>query len=333
MKIIQYLMLFYIITYGQSIEGAGATFPYPIYSVWGYDYYKTSGIKLNYSGVGSGGGVREIWNRRVDFGASDAPLTASELEEKKLLQFPATIGAVVPVINIPEIKKNSLKLSGEVIGKIFSGEITHWNAADIIKLNPDVVLPSAKITLVYRADKSGTTAIFTKYLAEAYSAFSRLVGVGKHVQWPEGIRAKGNSGVANYVKRTKYSIGYVNYNYALQNRLSSIYLENQEGEYVLPTIKSFASAAEYADWNPKTHFYAWLVNAPGKNSWPIAGASFILIAKEQHEQNTTVSRFFLHCFEYGASIAKKRAYIPIPKTLVKKIKTYWAQHGIEGVIL
>ena len=329
MKKISIILCFMYCSFGQSIQGAGATFPYPIYSVWGYDYNKKNEVKLNYRKIGSGGGVREIKARTADFGASDAPLNKRELEENNLLQFPAIIGAVVPIVNIPEIDPNSLKLSQEAIGDIFSGQIQYWNDEKIVRLNPSLKLPNERIILVYRSDKSGTTAIFTKYLGEVNSSFKSTVGVGKKVRWPKGIQSKGNDGIANYVKRTPYSIGYVNYNFALTNRLSTTYIENKSGEYVLPSFKSFSSAAEYGNWNENEHFNEWLVNSPGKDSWPIAGASFILLAKEKVTSNANVFKFFNFCFENGNHVAEKLMYIPIPVNLQNKIKNYLSQHGLH----
>jgi len=313
---------------GQTINGAGATFPYPVYAAWAYMYYKETGIKLNYQSIGSGGGVRQIKNRTVDFGASDAPLKPEKLDTYKLYQFPAIIGGVVPVVNVPGIKSGQLKLDSEAVCDIYLGKIKYWDNIYIKKLNPDLKLPHKEIQVVHRSDGSGTTAIFTTYLSGACKEWKEKVGAGKAVKWPVGIGGKGNEGVANYVKRLRYSIGYVEFAYAKQNRLKYTLLKNPAGNFVAPSIETFKAAGATANFDPKKHFYLWMVNAPGKNAWPIAGASFILLAREKTESNKKVNKFYKWAFENGDKIAVKLDYVPLPKQLKQKIYNYWKEKGI-----
>ena len=309
-----------------TINGAGATFPYPIYAAWAYDYKQTTEIRLNYQSIGSGGGVKQITSRTVEFGASDAPVKPEDLVKSDLLQFPAIIGGVVPIVNMPGMEPGAIKLSDKVLAEIFLAEITMWNDPQIIADNPGIVLPAEKITSVHRSDGSGTTAIFTNYLAIVYPDFETKIGKGKSVKWIGGVGAKGNEGVANYVKQLNYSIGYVEYAYAKENTLSYIQLKNKAGQYVSPNVESFKSAAEFAKWNPKEHFYLWLINAPGEGSWPITGASFILLAKDKPESNKKVIQFFEWCFQNGDQTAINKTYIPLPESLKEQIKTYWQEN-------
>jgi len=311
-----------------TLNGAGASFPYPVYSAWAFKYHKVSEIKLNYQSIGSGGGVRQIVNRTVDFGASDAPLQSDELRKNRLLQFPAVIGGVVPVVNIPGIQSGKLKLDGNAICGIFMGEIRYWNDGKIKELNPELHLPDKKITVVHRSDGSGTTAIFTDYLSGVCSAWKERVGAGKAVKWPAGIGGKGNEGVANYVKRVKYSIGYVEFAYAKQNKLTHTLLRNPAGNFVEPAFEGFKAAADSGNFDPEQDFYLWLTNAPGRNAWPIAGATFILLAKEKKNSNAGVVRFYDWAFKKGDETAEKLIYIPLPESLKNKIRAYWKSHGI-----
>ena len=310
------------------INGAGATFPYPVYSAWAYKYYQETGIKVNYQSIGSGGGIRQIKNRTVDFGATDAPLTPEKLDEYKLYQYPAIIGGVVPVVNIPNVKAGDLRLDGQSLCYIYLGKIKYWDDPKIKELNPQLKLPHEKITVVHRADASGTTAIFTTYLADVCPEWKEQVGAGKAVKWPVGIGGKGNEGVANYVKRGKYTIGYVEYAYAKQNNLAYTLLKNKAGKFVAPSIETFKAAGATADFDPEKHFYLWMVNAPGENAWPIAGASFILLAREKTETNKAVNAFYKWAFEKGDDIAIKLDYVPLPKELKQKIYNYWQKHNI-----
>ncbi len=313
----------------ETLNGAGATFPYPVYSAWAFDYNKITGVQLNYQSIGSGGGVRQVTERTVHFGASDDPLKAEQLQKDKLLQFPAVIGGVVPVANLENVKPGELKLEPDTLCKMFLGEIKFWDDPKITKINPGLKLPHAEVTVVYRSDGSGTTAIFTHYLAEACPDWKSKVGEGKAVKFPVGIGGKGNEGVANYVKRTNNSIGYVEFAYAKQNKLDYTQLKNKAGNFVEPGFASFEDAAETGDFDAKKDFYLWLTNAPGKNSWPIAGATFILLAKEKIDSNKNVVKFFDWAFKNGDNKAKELTYVPLPKSLKEKIKGYWKANGLQ----
>ncbi|MCL4537194.1 MAG: phosphate ABC transporter substrate-binding protein PstS [Nitrospirae bacterium] len=312
----------------ETLNGAGATFPYPVYSAWAYDYHKITGVKLNYQSIGSGGGIRQITNRTVDFGGSDNVLTPQDLNKDNLLQFPAVMGGVVPVVNIPGVKEGELRLDSDAVCKIFLGEIKQWNDKKIKDLNPKLNLPDKEITVVHRSDGSGTTAIYTHYLSGACPAWKDKVGYGTSVKWPVGIGGKGNEGVANYVKRTPNSIGYVEFAYAKQNKLAHTLLKNPAGNFVEPSFDTFEDAAATADFDAKNHFATWLTNAPGKNSWPIAGATFILLAKEKRDSNMKTVKFFDWAFKNGDAKAKELIYIPMPKSLKDKIRAYWKANGI-----
>jgi phosphate transport system substrate-binding protein len=323
-----------ILTFSQAfaadtLNGAGATFPYPVYSAWAYDYNKITGLKLNYQSIGSGGGQRQITERTVDFGASDDPLMPEQLKKNRLLQFPAVIGGVVPVVNITGIKNGQLKLDPETLSRIFLGQIKFWDDAAVNKINPGVNLPHNEITVVYRADGSGTTAIYTNYLSEVSPDWKSKVGAGKAVKFPVGIGAKGNEGVANYVKRTANSIGYVEFAYAKQNKLIYTQLKNKAGQFVTPNFESFENAADTADFDPGKDFFVWLTNAPGKAAWPIAGATFILLAKEKTDSNIKVVKFFSWVFKNGDTKAKELVYIPLPKKLKAKVEKYWQSNGLN----
>ncbi len=312
----------------ETLNGAGATFPYPVYSAWAYEYYKQTGMRLNYQSIGSGGGVRQIINRTVDFGASDAPLKPERLQKEKLLQFPTVIGGVVLIVNIPKVKPAELRLDAEAVCKIFLGQIKSWDDKKIKELNPSIKLPNKKITVIHRSDGSGTTAIFTTYLSDACGAWKEKVGAGKAVKWPVGIGAKGNEGVANYVRRVKYSIGYVEFAYAKQNRLTYTLLKNPAGNFVEPKLETFQDAAASGMFDPEKHFYLWLTNAPGKNAWPISGATFILLAKEKKDSNIKTVRFFDWAFKNGDEIAERLIYVPLPESLKEKVRGYWRRYGI-----
>lgn len=313
----------------EMLNGAGATFPYPVYSAWAFEYSKITGVKLNYQSIGSGGGQRQITERTVAFGASDDPLKPELLQKDKLLQFPAVIGGVVPVANLQGVDPGGLKLDSDTLCKIFLGEIKSWNDGAVKKLNPGLNLPQGEITVVYRSDGSGTTAIFTNYLAENCPSWKDKIGAGKAVKFPVGIGGKGNEGVANYVKRTSKAIGYVEFAYAKQNKLDHIQLKNRAGNFVEPGLASFQDAAETGDFDSKKDFYLWLINAPGKNSWPIAGATFILLAKEKSDTNRKVVRFFDWAFNNGDNKAKELIYVPLPKGLKDKVREYWKAKGLQ----
>ena len=313
----------------ETLNGAGATFPYPVYSAWAFNYNKVTGIQLNYQSIGSGGGIRQITERTVDFGASDAPLEPAQLNKDGLLQFPAVMGGVVPVVTIPGVKPGELRLDGDTLCSIYLGNIKHWDDPKIKSLNPKVRLGHDEITVVHRSDGSGTTAIFTNYLSEVCPAWKSKVGAGTSVNWPVGIGGKGNEGVANYTKRTANSIGYVEFAYAEQNKLAYTLLKNAAGNFVAPSFATFEDAAASANFNPKQHFHLWLVNAPGKHSWPIAGATFILLAKEKKDADKKVTAFYDWAFKNGDAKAKELVYVPLPKSLKDKIRAYWKANGVE----
>ena len=313
----------------EMLNGAGATFPYPVYSAWASDYNKITGVKLNYQSIGSGGGIKQISERTVDFGASDKPLKPEELAKNSLLQFPAVIGGVVPVVNISGVKAGELKLDSEAICKIYLGEIKSWDDAIIKKLNPALTLPNKAITVVHRSDGSGTTAIFTDYLSDVCLVWKEKVGSGTSVSWPAGIGGKGNEGVANYVQQQANSIGYVEFAYAKQNNLTYTLLKNHAGTFVAPSFESFGDAAATASFDPAKDFYLWLNDAPGKKSWPIAGATFILLAKEKKDSNRKVVKFFDWAFKNGDKKAKDLIYVPLPKPLKAKIEGYWKANGLR----
>jgi phosphate transport system substrate-binding protein len=312
----------------ETLNGAGASFPYPVYSAWAFDYSKATGVQLNYQSIGSGGGIRQITERTVEFGASDAPQTPEELKKNNLIQFPAVMGGVVLVVNIPGVKEGQLKLDGDTVGKMFIGEIKFWDDPKLKAMNPKINLPHKEITVVHRSDGSGTTAIFTNYLNGACPSWKDKVGAGTSVKFPVGIGGKGNEGVANYVSRTANSIGYVEFAYAKQNKLAFTLLKNPAGNFVAPDFKTFEDAAATGDFDPKKDFYLWLVNSKGKNAWPIAGATFILLAKDKKEAGIKTAKFFDWSFKNGDAKAKELVYIPLPKSLKDKVRTYWKANGL-----
>ncbi|OGW34901.1 MAG: phosphate ABC transporter substrate-binding protein PstS [Nitrospirae bacterium GWC2_56_14] len=313
----------------EMLNGAGATFPYPVYSAWANEYNKITGIKLNYQSIGSGGGIKQITERTVDFGASDKPLKPEELAKANLIQFPAVIGGVVPVVNIAGIKAGELKLDSDTMCKIYMGEVKTWSDPKIKGMNPKLNLPDNAITVVHRSDGSGTTAIFTDYLSDVCPAWKEKVGAGTSVSWPAGIGGKGNEGVANYVQQQANSIGYVEFAYAKQNNLTHTVLKNHAGTFVEPSFASFEDAAATANFDPKKDFYLWLNDAPGKKSWPIAGATFILLGKEKKDSNIKVVKFFDWAFKNGDAKAKELVYVPLPKSLKAKVQAYWKANGIQ----
>lgn len=308
-----------------TINGAGATFPYPVYSQWAYMYQKETGMKLNYQSIGSGGGIAQIKAKTVDFGASDAPMKPQELNKYGLIQFPMVVGGVVPVINVPGVRAGRIRMTPKILADIFLGDITRWNDKAILNINHEVKLPSRKITVVHRADGSGTTWIFTNYLSEVSKEWRKKVGFGKAVSWPAGIGGKGNEGVAAYVQRIKGAIGYVEFAYALQNKMRYVLLQNRSGKFVAPTIKSFQAAASSAEWKNAPGYYMVLTNQEGQGTWPITGASFILIYKEQQscERAKAMLKFFDWCYRYGGGIAEKLEYVPIPLDVVDLMENTW----------
>ncbi len=317
--------------FAQEITGAGATFPAPIYAKWAEAYQKATGVKMNYQSIGSSGGIRQIQAKTVDFGASDAPLSAEQLEKDGLMQFPAVIGGVVPVVNLPGVKPGEMRLTGQVLGDIFLGKINKWNDKAIADLNPGIKLPSQDIAPVRRADGSGTTFIFTNYLSKVNAEWKSKVGEGQAVQWPSGMGGKGNEGVAAFVQRLPGAIGYVEYAYAKQNKLTHTLLKNADGHFVGPDDLTFKAAAAGADWG-KAAFGAILTEQAGKESWPITGATFILLHKAQAkpQQGIEVLKFFDWSYANGAKLAEDLDYVPLPAALTKQIRSAWVAQVKDG---
>ena len=308
-----------------AINGAGATFPFPVYSNWGYTYNQQTGVRLNYQSIGSGGGIKQIKAKTVDFGASDAPMKPAELRKNGLMQFPMIMGGVVPVVNIKGIGANQLVLSSDVLADIYLNKITKWNDKRIKKLNPSVNLPDDAIAVVHRADGSGTTWIFTNYLTKISAEWAKTLGNAKAVAWPVGLGGKGNEGVAAFVSKVNGSIGYVEYAYALQNHMASILLQNQNGTYVAPTAANFQAAAAGADWSHAKGYYIVLTAQPGATSWPITGASFILLYKTQAKpaQAKEVLKFYNWSYKNGAKAAEKLDYVPMPAAVANMVRATW----------
>ncbi|WP_077002213.1 phosphate ABC transporter substrate-binding protein PstS [Variovorax sp. KK3] len=309
--------------FAQDATGAGASFPAPLYSKWAADFNKATGAKINYQSVGSGAGLKQIDAKTVDFGASDMPLTDEELKSKGLLQFPTVIGGVIPVVNIQGIKPGELKLNGQVLGDIYLGKITKWNDPAIKAINASLTLPDATIAPVRRADGSGTTFLFTNYLSKANPDWKAKVGDGTAVNWPTGAGGKGNEGVAQFVSKLPNSIGYVEYAYVKQNKMTFTQMQNASGSFVNPDDDAFKAAAAGADWS-KT-FYQVLTNQPGKDSWPITGATFILMHKSQDKpaQATTTLKFFDWAYKNGDKTAGDLDYVPMPEKVKGAIATAW----------
>jgi phosphate transport system substrate-binding protein len=315
-----------------DISGAGATFPYPIYSKWADAYKKETGIGLNYQSIGSGGGIKQIKAKTVTFGASDMPLEQKDLQESGLVQFPMIIGGVVPVVNVKGVQAGQMTLDGPTIASIYMGEITKWNDARIKKLNPSLNLPATAIAPIYRSDGSGTNFLFSNYLSSVSPKFKESIGANTSVQWPVGIGAKGNEGVANMTMQTDGAIGYVEYAYAKQNKMAYANLINSTGRKVAPSADSFQAAAANADWTNAPGFHLILTNQPGDKSWPITGASFILLHSNPPDPAATAAalKFFDWAFKNGGQMAAELDYVPLPASLVKQVRATW-QSQIKGV--
>ncbi len=308
-----------------DITGAGATFPYPIYAKWADAYKKATGAGLNYQSIGSGGGIKQITARTVDFGASDAPMKGEDLDKHGLVQFPAIMGGVVPVYNVKGVAAGQLRLTGAMLADIYLGKLKKWNDPSIASLNPGVKLPDQAISVVHRSDGSGTTFLYTNYLSKVSKEWKASVGEGTAVKWPTGVGGKGNEGVANYAARIDGSIGYVEYAYAKQNKLAHAQVQNKDGAFVQPSDDAFKAAAAGADWNAVPGMGVILTDQPGKASWPITGASFILLHKvqEKPENGREVMKFFDWAFANGAKMADDLDYVPMPEAVVKQIQALW----------
>ena len=316
-----------------EISGAGATFPYPIYAKWAEAYAAKTGLKMNYQSIGSGGGIKQITSKTVDFGASDMPLKPADLEKDGLTQFPMVMGGVVPVFNVPGIAAGQLKLDGKVLADIYLGKITKWNDPAIAALNSGLKLPDLAIAPVYRSDGSGTTFIFTHYLSEVSPEWKDKVGENTSVQFPTGIGGKGNEGVSAMASRTVGAIGYVEYAYAKQNKLTYALLRNKDGQFVSPDSAAFRAAAANADWSKTQDFYLLLTDQPGKDSWPITGATFILLHKQQAKPEVAreVINFFDWAYLNGGKLADELDYVPMPENVVKLVEQSWQQiKGPDG---
>lgn len=308
----------------EQINGAGSSFIYPIFSQWASTYYQNTNEKINYQSIGSGGGIRQIIQGTVDFAATDAPLTQDELSENTLLQYPLIMGGVIPTHNIPGIAANELQLDGQTLAEIFAGKISHWDDSKIQQLNPDLKLPNKAITVVHRADGSGSTWMLTNYLSKVSPMWADSIGSEKSVKWPKGVGAKGNEGVANYIKRIEGSIGYIELAYVLHNNMSSVKLKNKAGHFVAPTLESLKAAAANADWDSTPGMAVILTDQPGAESWPITGATFVLMPEPiDSANNQKLQKFLKWSWREGAGKAAELAYVPLPLSLVEKIESNW----------
>jgi phosphate transport system substrate-binding protein len=315
-----------------DISGAGATFPYPIYAKWADAYRRETGVGLNYQSIGSGGGIKQIEARTVTFGATDAPLSGDGLTKNGLVQFPMVMGGIVPVVNLAGIKAGDLVIDGPTLAQIYLGQITSWDDPAIKKLNPKVNLPSQAIAVVHRSDGSGTTFNFTYYLSQVSPDWNSKVGFNTSVEWPVGIGAKGNEGVSNNEAQTSGSIGYVEYAYALQNKLTYAKMINKDGATVAPTSAAFQAAAANADWSSVPGYGVILANQPGGASWPMTAATFILIPKQPQDVAATTEalKFFAWAYAKGAKMAEELDYVPMPQNVIKDIEAMWAREIKDG---
>ncbi len=310
-----------------TISGAGATFPYPVYSKWADMYSRETTVHLNYQAIGSGGGIKQITEGTVDFGASDAPLKPEELDKAGLVQFPVVMGGVVPVVNIPGVNAGEVKLTPELLADIFLGKIKKWSDPRFTASNPGVKLPDTAITVVHRSDGSGTTWIFTNYLSKVSPDWAKAVGNDKSVSWPTGVGGKGNQGVASYVQRIKGAIGYVESAYARQNHIAHAKLKNRDGAFVEPSDENVQAAAKGGDWANARGYYVVLTDQPGPSAWPIAGASFVLMHKQQKSGDTgrAVLRFFDWGYRKGTVAAEALGYVPMPANVIEMVEKTWSR--------
>ena len=309
----------------QQITGAGATFPAPVYAKWGEAAKAAVGVELNYQAIGSGGGQNQITNRTVDFGASDAPMEGPKLASANLLQFPMVMGAVVPIVNLPGIEANAVKLTGEMLAEIYMGKITKWNDPKLVELNKGLTMPNVAIAPVYRADGSGTSYVFTSYLSAASTEWKDKVGASTSVKWPAGAGARGNDGIAGTVKNTRGAIGYVENAYATQNKLTTTQLRNRAGQFVSPTMESFGAAAASGDWAGAKDFAVNLIDQAGATSWPIVSATFLLVPKDPKDgtRAANVLKFVDWAYNNGGPIATQLEYIPLPKAVQDTVRAAW----------
>ena len=316
----------------QQITGAGATFPAPVYGKWGEAAKAAIGVELNYQGVGSGSGQNQITNRTVDFGASDAPMAADKLVSANLLQFPMVMGAVVPIVNLPGLATNQVKLTGELLAAIYAGNITKWNDPKLVEANPGVALPNLDIAPVYRADGSGTSFVFTSYLSAASADWQKAVGAGTSVKWPAGAGAKGNDGVASTVRNTRGGIGYVENAYATQNNLPTTQLRNKAGQFVSPTAAAFQAAATAGDWAGAQNFAVSLIDLDGPTTWPIVSATFLLVPKDPKDatRSANVLKWVDWAYNNGGPIATQLEYIPLPKAVQDNVRASWKTAIMAG---
>jgi len=311
-----------------NISGAGASFPAPVYFDWAYTYQKSTGNQVNYQSIGSGGGIKQISARTVNFGASDKPLKPRKLNKKGLYQFPAVIGSIVVVYNIPGVKDGELKIENKDLADIFMGKIKYWDDKRIAEDNPSLKLPHKEIVVCHRADGSGTTFNFSYFLSHVSKDWANNVGIGKALDWPTGLGGKGNEGVSSLISQNPYSIGYVEYAYKLRNGFAAAILQTKSGKWVEAKEENFKAAAKYAKWSVKDHFYEILALQPGDNSYPIVAATFILLPREKTEMNKGVVKFFDFAFKNGDKDAKKLGYIPLPEQTKDMIRKYWKKHKI-----
>lgn len=310
-----------------ALSGAGATFPYPIYAKWAYAYEQKTGVRLNYQSIGSGGGIQQINNRTVDFGASDAPVKDADLSQRAQFQFPAVIGGVVPVVNLAGVDSNRLRLTPDLLADIFLGKIKRWDDPRLREANPGLPLPGKEIVVVHRADGSGTTWVFTNYLSKVSPEWKEKVGNEKSVSWPVGLGGKGNEGVASYVRQVNGAIGYVEYAYAQQTGLNTVLLKNRDGAFVAPSLAAFEAAAASADWKGTPNFGVILTDQPGKDSWPITGATWIIVYKSQSDcgKARAMLDFWRWCLREGVEMARSLDYAALPPQAVDLIETAWSR--------
>jgi len=308
-----------------DITGAGATFPYPIYAKWADAYKKQTGTGMNYQSIGSGGGIKQITAKTVDFGASDMPMKGEDLEKNGLVQFPAIMGGVVPVVKVAGVNAGRMKFTGALLADIYLGKVKKWNDPAIAKVNPGLKLPDQEITVVYRSDGSGTTFLWTNYLSKVSADFKSTVGEGTSVKFPAGVGGKGNEGVASYVQKLDGAIGYVEYAYAKQNKLAHGQVQNKSGKFVEPDDENFKAAAANADWKSVPGMGVVLTDQAGDKAWPITGASFILLQAKQEkpEAGREVLKFFSWAYKNGGKMAEELDYVPMPDPVVKQIEASW----------